>query len=129
MLTSSQITAPAGSSDRTGRRTDHLARGLARGPISKPIHDPAGERSNALPAIVSVAPPLGQLGVSGFGRGASFIRSQRGVICQDFRASQHLNVSVSNFQVPTCWHEGGSLWRKVEPRTRQKNPRPVEQVM
>ena len=99
MTAHSQITAPAGSCDFAGRRTGAPARDYVRHPIFDLSHDPSGERPNALPTIVSVAPPLGQLGVSGFGRGASFIRSQRGPSAKIIRASQH-SVSPKS----TCEH-------------------------
>lgn len=107
-----RIGAPAAlGCDTPGRRRYRLAaRSLARGPIlSNSLHDPGCEASDRLPAIVPVAPSLGQLGAPGFGRGASLIRSQRGTSCQMIRASQHPNVShslpmleVEQKEIPQC---------------------------
>lgn len=89
------LRAPAGSCDFAGRRADHLARGLARGPVSKSINNPADEASHGLPAIrflpTGICPPPVHLSAPGSDRGALSI-SPRGPSAKIIRASQHLSA-------------------------------------
>lgn len=107
-----KVGAPAGShcDMRAGRRYRLAARGSARGPIlSKLSHDGACQRSNRGECVPLADVLPAQLGVSGFGRGASSVTSQRGTSCQIIRASQHLNsphsllmLEVKQKEIPQC---------------------------
>lgn len=106
--------APAGfrSDFHTGRRAGRSTRGIARGPIPKPLHDGAGKRSDRGEALNFV--PLAEflpahLPLACFGWLGAFFNARRWPSCKIISRAPHGSVSrslpmleVKQKEIPQC---------------------------